>query len=166
MTLRRGTRVQLYRNLNKSRGFNVWSLTAAKAKRCGASRGQLQGHVSGVILSDCCFVVSESGRQRVLSRGHKEVHAWVEGVVDDFWPEGALEPDVTPWDAIEGDVAMIPITYNPRKYAEFRRTDTGAKIRSADVVVATPAGIVAFATGLRGLGRHRLTYDHPDTWNG
>jgi hypothetical protein len=159
-------RVQLYRNLNKSRDYNVWSLTQAKSKRCGASRGRLYGHGDIVLLEDCCFVVSESGRQRVINRRQKEVHAWVEGELVELveHPSNA-EPDLMPDDVYDG--RWIGITYNPYRGPDFVRRDTGRVIGRADFVAATPSGIMAAGlSGLRGYALGALPEEHAYFWNG
>lgn len=48
--------------------------------------GRVVAHTTAVMLQDATFVVREAGRQRVLSTGHKNVHAWVRGrIVCSAW---------------------------------------------------------------------------------
>lgn len=165
-------RVQLYRNLNKSREYNVWSLAAAKTKRCAMSTGKLWEHADIVLLEDACLVVNENGRQRVLRERSKNVHAWVEGdVLDIAEHPSEWDPEVLPDEVYDG--RWIPITYNPYKYDTFMRADTGKPITHAQLVAATPSGIMAQGVsslrgipglrGLFGLGQLPLE-DH--AWNG
>ncbi|HEY5657932.1 MAG TPA: hypothetical protein VIY27_09100 [Myxococcota bacterium] len=144
-------RVQLYRNLNKSREYNVWSLAAAKAKLCAMSTGKLYKHADVVLLEDCCLVVNEKGRQRVLRERSKNVHAWVEGeLVDMAAHPSEYDPDVLPDEVYDG--RWIPITYNPYKYDTFMRADSGKPVTHAQLVAATPSGIMAQGlSSLRGL---------------
>lgn len=66
------------------------------------------GYMDGMTLRDARFTVSESGRQRVLREGVKNVHAHVSGFV-------------------EADVALplggdgYPLRYNPYRNAKFQR---------------------------------------------
>lgn len=63
-----GARVEVYRNLRmKGRMYSV------------RQNGLVVGHTSRINLRNCCFVVNESGRQRVLKSRRKNVHAFVVG---------------------------------------------------------------------------------------
>lgn len=126
-------RVQVYRNVNKA-GV-TYSIRDAKSKL-------VLGHTNAVLLSNCEFVVSEAGRQRVHREGKKNIHAWVEGTYvgpyyagwrDDYGYEShdrtcrveyspwlndhfVTYPDVKPVEAC--DLALIAnegiIAHNPR----------------------------------------------------
>ena len=63
-----GERVQVYRNLRRG----DWSVRV---------KGRVVAHVPEVTLATVRFVVSEAGRQRVLRRKERSVHAWAEGEV-------------------------------------------------------------------------------------
>jgi hypothetical protein len=63
--------VEVYRNLARRDG--VWY-----SVRQG---GHVVAHAQELMLNDASFVVHEAGRQRVLSSGRKNVHAWVRGTL-------------------------------------------------------------------------------------
>ena len=67
-----GETVRVYRNLHR----DVWSI---QARRDG--RWVVVAHAGAVSLADCRTAVSESGRQRVLDKGRKVVHAFVQGTL-------------------------------------------------------------------------------------
>lgn len=67
------------------------------------------------------FIVKESGRQRVLRTGHKNVHAFVEGAL------------VKPLDSgFEVDNA-VRVLYNPHKYSCFTTVEHGPIFRADKV---------------------------------
>lgn len=94
--LTRGETVRVYRNLHKDR----WSI---QARREG--RWVVVAHAAAVSLTDCTAVVSEAGRQRVLDRGSKVVHAFV---------QGRLRPTYTP----PGPYCER-LSYNPYRSGSF-----------------------------------------------
>jgi len=82
--------VRVYRNLYSSYGDGRrWSIRQGP---------HVVGHADNLHLVDVRFVVSEKGRQRVLSERRKNVHAFVEGYFIDYddlltevrWSEYAL----------------------------------------------------------------------------
>jgi hypothetical protein len=62
--------VRVYRNLHK---------------KCVSVRqgGIVRCHATNVVLKDCRFIVSEAGQKRVRAEGKKNVHAFIEGFVQD-----------------------------------------------------------------------------------
>jgi hypothetical protein len=82
-------------------------------------------HLPFFCLSNCQFVVSEKGRQRVLRTGHKNVHA---GVVGYFVDSNPAVPTLM-WDC-------DPITYNPFTHTVFKRR--GVPIEKADYTLFLP----------------------------
>jgi hypothetical protein len=64
--------VQVYWNLHKT----IWSIRDAKTRLIIAHKSQLS-------LIDASFKVSEAGRQRVLRERRKNVHAYIEGLLED-----------------------------------------------------------------------------------
>jgi hypothetical protein len=68
-------RVEAYRNIKiKKPGPQVWYSVRQD--------GLVVGHTNELFLKNVYFVVRESGRQRVLKTGRKNVHAWVLGYLD------------------------------------------------------------------------------------
>ena len=92
---------------------HLWSITAMS----GPDRGRVVQHSAIFALTRCKFIVSEAGRQRVLAKHQRQVHAWVEGLVAQpvrQQPKGAVE-----------------LRYNPYRAGTFTRRDTGQPITSA-----------------------------------
>tara|TARA_R110000868_G_scaffold200338_1_gene447687 strand:- start:889 stop:1287 length:399 start_codon:yes stop_codon:yes gene_type:complete len=67
-------KVRVYRNLTK----DTWSIQDYKTRK-------VIGYSDDIKLSNAKFVVSESGRQRVLKENKKYVHAFVVGELMDDW---------------------------------------------------------------------------------
>ena len=94
-------KVRAYRNLTKS----CWSVIEKGS-------GRLLFHTDELAMRDCKFVVSESGRQRVLKEQRKNVHAFVEGkfASKQCWRDAKQKAPKFP----------LPISYNPYKSATFK----------------------------------------------
>lgn len=86
-------RVRVYFNLHKK----VFSVQDKKTRK-------VIGHTEHIILENVKFIVSESGRQRVLREKKKNVHAFVEGDV--------LENGIF-------DMKYSNVTYNPYRDSTF-----------------------------------------------
>lgn len=102
-----GEKVQVYFNLHK----HTWSVKSL-------SSGKVILHCDYIMLKNCIFYVSESGRQRVIREQAKNVHAGVRGTLVDYvlYPsDGVVKP------VLNGK--KIPITYNPYMYTKFIRKD-------------------------------------------
>lgn len=98
--------VDVYRNLNTG-GLSVRGVEE--------HRGLVIDHVDCVSLSECVFLVSDSGRKRVIETGVKNVHAYVRGSLQSF----------------EYTALDTEIHYNPFQNASFV-TDKGAPVNHAD----------------------------------
>ena len=94
-------KVDVYFNLHKKK----LSVRSCSTKRVIA-------HVDEIILNDAKFVVNERGRQRVLSKKRKNVHAFVRGVITNSIISGVDEQ----------------VTYNPYKYSTFVNINTTAPV--------------------------------------
>lgn len=68
-----GMKVKIYKNLHNG----ILSIVGKNAE--GLER--VIGHCERITLSDAVFKVSEKGRQRVLKRQKKNMHAVIEGLV-------------------------------------------------------------------------------------
>lgn len=113
-----GLLVDVYKNLHTGR----WSIRVVS----GEWRGKVIAHADEVYLKDVSFIVNEVGRQRVIDRKRKEVHAYVRGrlslaVVAEF---------------IGGD----EVYYNPYVTSEF-------VCRESNVSVPGLCGDVVFLNG-------------------
>lgn len=75
-------KVDVYFNLHRQ----VFSIRA----REGPQAGRVIRHGTPVLLHDVSFVVQPKGRRRVLETGHKTVHAFARGTLEDGWHEQAL----------------------------------------------------------------------------
>lgn len=137
-------KVRLYRNL-KIRDKRAWSIMAQEGPR----KGKVIDIVSGAVIEDATFRVSEAGRQRVLREKSKNVHAFVEGRLVSSTP---LTSTRTP----ARKLGMAPITYDPYRFSQFQRLDCGESIRTSPRVVIDDKGVAAVAgpcgvlQGLRG----------------
>lgn len=88
--------VFVYFNLHKK----MWSIRDQKTRK-------VIGHANQVILFNARPKVSESGRQRVIAEGRKNVHAGIIGEL--FATECPMIFNSEPYE----------ITYNPYKYSGF-----------------------------------------------
>lgn len=111
-------RVFVYFNLHKK----CFSIKALEGDR----KGRVIAHRDVVVLENCKFKVSESGRQRVLREKRKNVHAGVTGV----WMDDAREQSHFEFLTIVGR----QVTYNPYKYSSFVIKVPEQPIGFADVV--------------------------------
>lgn len=104
-----GTRVRVHFNLHT----HLWSVTSTTSP----NRGRVIANVPHFALTNCRMIVSEPGRQRVLVKKQRAVHAWIEGFVAD---------SQKPVDATE-------VTYNPYRAATFH-TRSGEPVLTAAAV--------------------------------
>jgi len=116
-------RVIVYKNLRRG----DWSIAAASGRN-GTGRGQVIDHLTSLILSDVTMIVQESGRQRVLSKRQREVHAWCVGEIVDTVPPGLTARE---------------LTYNPYRCGEFTTRDGKAIEHCAYVEFTESQGAIA-----------------------
>jgi len=90
-------KVNVYFNLNSK----LWSIK---------HKGKVVAHVSNLTMIPDKFHVSESGRQRVIARKQKEVHAWISGTIISF---DNVDSICNPTNEI---------SYNPYLYGYFYKT--------------------------------------------
>ena len=115
-------RVSVYYNLHK-KCLSVRSMF-------GDSYGRVIQHRKAVILKDVKFVVSESGRQRVLREKRKNVHAFIRGEL---------------WDDTVGlGIKQVLVTYNPYKFDSFVEAESLQPILSAEYVKIDGKKIIAY----------------------
>jgi len=100
--------IEVYKNLRQ----DCWSVR---------QNGIVKYHCHGIVLKDAEFKVSQSGRNRVLRKKQKNVHAVVKGYLE-------INPEKAPLEN------WIDITYNPYKYHSFVRVDTVHSVRTAEWV--------------------------------
>jgi hypothetical protein len=104
--------MRVHRNLHKA----CWSVTVRSAP---------VQHVDTFCLSGVRFIVSQKGRDRVLTRKQRAVHAWADGA-----------PAPVPADVSE----MVEVCYNPYRAATFLVRETGEPVECASLVVFTASG--------------------------
>ena len=121
--------VCVYRNLNR----DSWSVRALS----GPDKGRVIGHADELTLLRPWFVVSEKSRQRALSQGQRNVHAWVTGTV-------VADPV-----ALHGPVTRV--RYNPYRCGHFTLgTNVEARVYSAPEARFTADGAVLICGRLLG----------------
>ena len=105
-----GGKVHVYRNIHRD----------SIVVRC-AKTGLVAGYCDTVKLSNVRFVVSESGRQRVLEKQVRSVHAWLSGTLEAY-DIALLEKD-----------RLTAVYYQPYKTPTFIIEKTGEPIHVADL---------------------------------
>ena len=113
-----GSTVQVYWNLRKK----TWSIRSKKTRK-------VVGYSDHVILTGVKFVVSESGRQRVITEKRKNVHAWAEGTMLTNVSCTVLGHD------------FKQISYNPYKSGNFAYKSNGRPVRVAERVMFCPDAV-------------------------
>ena len=103
-------KVEVYFNLHK----HTFSIRSCKT-------GKVMCHADRVHIKDPEFVVRQSGRERVLREGKKNVHAFVRGEATYFTD---FEYEKCP--------TLDSIRYNPYKYTGFVRMPDEKLIHNAD----------------------------------
>lgn len=124
----------VYRNLHKPGYYSIKALS-------GPLRGKVVGHAMRLRMKDCTFKVSEKGRQRVLSSGHKNVHA---GIVGDLMGVSYYKPryecDVPVWIPEPNPTMFLTrVTYNPTITGTF--TKHTEPVYQEDLVSINEAGV-------------------------
>ena len=85
--------------------------------------GRLRASARQVLLTDVEFLVRESGRQRMLREGRRNVHAYAVGrLLEHVHPEDGRELPA---------LAGREVFYDPRRYASFVERDGGAAVAGA-----------------------------------
>ncbi|MFG1594167.1 hypothetical protein [Halobacteriovorax sp. CON-3] len=85
-----GKNVKVYRNLNNGR----WSVSY---------KGRVVAHLEEIAIIPTKYHVNENGRQRVISKKRKEVHAWINGTVV----------------KVENEHSGFEVSYDPYRYGHF-----------------------------------------------
>jgi hypothetical protein len=113
---------RVYRNLHKK----CWSVQHKTPQGW-----RLLAHMQSLACANVTFSVSEAGRQRVLSSGRKNVHAYV--CTDDIsYTEGVGDNShIDGWEEI---------TYDPRKHEGFIALTDNRPIHRARAVFLTSEG--------------------------
>ena len=121
--------VEVYRNLRH--GCKAKPLYSIRRK------GRVIARRHRVLLSTVTFVVSESGRQRVLRTGHKNVHAFVRGHLVD-------SKGVFGIDANTHKDLPVRVVYNPYRSGQFEAVGpTSYGVKTARAVLLNERGMSA-----------------------
>ena len=105
-------KIRIYRNLNNG--------TMSIQQKIDKS-WKVTGHVTACVVKDVRFVISESGRQRVIRDGRKNVHAYGEGIL-----LGEADDDI---------YAPYSLAYNPYTDASFLDRNSRRSIERCSFLV-------------------------------
>jgi hypothetical protein len=114
-----GKRVRVYRNLNK----NCFSVKCMKT-------GRVIAHVREIVLKEVTYPVSKAGRNRVLRERVKNVHAFVQGVID-------INNQIN-------NLKENKICYNPYKKGHFFYCSNGREIKESKITKVSMDGVYAY----------------------
>jgi hypothetical protein len=116
--------------------------------------GRVKAHASRLIVTGVRFNVSEAGRERVLSSGHKNVHAGITGIIeacDCVRVEGSRLDDIPTWSKKADSSANhyladgVRVRYNPYECGSFLQFDSGQPIEGAESVYCHAARLYSQA---------------------
>jgi hypothetical protein len=110
-------RVQVYRNLH----LKCWSVKNMKTQRVIL-------HPAEVYILGARFIVSQTGRERVMRERCKNVHAGVRGQLSDSLPT-----------SLDG---WLRVTYNPYHHSSFVFAESGEAVLAASEVFFDKTGKV------------------------
>lgn len=106
--------------------------------------GLVIGHAEEVILADSKFIVSESGRKRVLRENQKNVHAFVEGYIVDIKGFLDFKSRLSSIELINDNPTdnddSVDVTYNPYRFETFVAIDDNRCIKTAKRVIVDNNG--------------------------
>lgn len=119
-----------YFNLHKF----VFSLRNKKTKK-------VEIHSDRAVLKNCIFKVSQAGRARVLAEKRKNVHAGVDGELQD------LDVDFY----INNLQDFTEITYNPYKFSSFVDKNNENAVVSAELVILYKKRVFAKGITYKGI---------------
>lgn len=113
-----GLKVRVYRNLHKK----CFSVKCMKTQKVIA-------HVDSITLKDVTYPVSQAGRDRVLAERRKNVHAYVQGVIES--------------EELVDIAKMKQVCYNPYKNAFFFYCSNGREVKRSRYTILTSNGVFA-----------------------
>ncbi len=129
-------KVQVYRNLHRSGKDGAVYSVRSKATR------RVIDHRQWIILTDVKCHVGQSGRERVLREKSKNVHAWIEGLLEGTEPVERSQIEFLEWMDIKAwKHRLVGVTYNPYKYTTFVNVEDESPLHKVDLVVITPLGV-------------------------
>lgn len=126
---------KVYKNLHNGK----WSIASVET-------GLVVGHADLVLLEDTKFLISESGRQRVLKEKSKNVHAYIVGTVfhvKGFTPFKGRTVEVVGKYSL-GLKDGERISYNPYKGGYFFNKVTGEPVQAFAYVMMGNQDVVGY----------------------
>ena len=126
-------RVRVYKNLHK----NCYSIKAME----GDSKNRVIFHATSICLSNVSFKVYESGRQRVLEKKSKNVHAYVEGEIESIILSNGHTTEYPFFKTIDTISQPHRVSYNPYKFNTFVEVDTLQPISSCHYCHLNETGV-------------------------
>ncbi len=123
----KGDRIRVYRNLNQPGMYSIRALS-------GPNKGKVLGYAPAVAMTDVTFRVSEKGRQVVLAKRERHVHAFAEG---DYRASASQLPKAV-------EVAdHNTITYRPYQAGHFfRLADPASPVTHLSAAWAWGSGLI------------------------
>lgn len=115
-----GKRVRVYRNLHK----DCFSVKCMKT-------GRVIAYVQEIVLKNVTYPVSKAGRERVLKEKRKNVHAFVQGIID-------INNQIT-------NLKENKICYNPYKKGHFFYCSNGKEIKESKITKVTMKGVFSYS---------------------
>ena len=119
--------------------FNLHKKKLSVRSREKESYGRVISHEDAVLLTNCRFVVSEAGRQRVVRERKKNVHAVVRGDLIHEWGD-VLAKIINKRNPLD---QWQVVTYNPYRYETFVTMSDQKPIHEADFVFIVGKDMVA-----------------------
>lgn len=132
----------IYRNLHK-RG-HTYSLRAME----GEHKGRVVGYASSLFVEDAEFRVNETGRQRVIATGHKNVHAGIVGNVTAAHNLETRLPNPMQYEetfyGVGSERTSITVKYNPYAHPFFFDAKTKEPVVSSKLLLISGSLIEAY----------------------
>lgn len=119
----------IYRNLHFQ--GHIFSIKALE----GLNKNRVVGHAPGILLQNVEFIVSETGRQRVLTQKRKNVHAGIVGnIIAVYQYRPRLPSPLKTQQQWFNQVVGYPINYNPYSGSTFYIVGVNTPIHKAEFV--------------------------------
>ena len=125
-------KVRVYKNLHKD-CYSVKSME-------GVSKGLVIAHCDNIVLKNVKYIMSERGRQRVLSTRQKNVHAYLEGEILSIVPRVDSNFRLPIYSELPFS-EVLSVTYNPYKYESFVYKENETPIHISDYAILNENGI-------------------------
>lgn len=126
-------RVRVFRNLHKK----CMSIIAME----GSNKGRVIAHANSAYLHNCKMVVYETSRQKVIKSRQKNVHAFVEGILQcaDLITLRYTEDNLS--QGVTDHPHPVHIRYNPYERGEYYYTASGDPVWAVKCAEVRPDGV-------------------------